>query len=148
MGESLNDTTHELGLRERVKADHSRWSVEKPMEAAFYAVIAVQGGHNLDNVRSLRGRYPDEWHKRMQESIAGEEHPGTFTHARIILKAIFDQDNPASVKQVCEEDALLGIPEEFIEIPNIREYMKTLANRSWTNQEVNAYLRDRFNLGA
>ncbi len=146
------ETNHELGLREEIKADYSRAAAKDPMAGSFRAVESH--AHNLKNVRGLLEQYPEEYAKRMRESAIRphlEEgrrlDSGWFqmTFAVQILKGLFDANKVEYVKEFLGEDKL-GIPEAFTELPEMQREMKALSDRPWASEEVGKYLETVFNV--
>lgn len=140
------DSNNERGMRETIKADYTKLSAEKPIEGSFRAVGI--NAHNLENVKSLRERYPQEYSRRMVRSSKEfkEENvePGD-TWAGRVLAGVSDNDKLGYVQEHFGED-MLGIPKEFLEIPEVKLWTESLVNRSWANKDVNEWLRNRLGL--
>lgn len=143
------DSNYERGLREKIKEDYSRLSAENPMEGSFRAVM--RSAHNLENVSNLRDTYPLEYSKRMKASIKRPKDTRfnsqwyTSTLAGTILGGASDNDSLDYVKEYFDKD-MLGIPKEFLEMPEGKKWAELLINRSWANREVNEWLRIKLGL--
>jgi hypothetical protein len=142
-------SNYERGLRELVKADYTRESAKNPMKGSFRAVML--NPHNLENVSGLRDKYPLEYSKRMMKSFKkpkGKHFDSQWyahTLAGRVLAGISDNDSLKYVIKYSEND-LLGIPNEFIEMPEGKKWAELLVNRSWANREVNEWLRLKLGL--
>lgn len=143
------DSNNERGLREKVKADYTKESAKNPMNGSFRAVML--NPHNLENVSGLRDKYPLEYSKRMKQSFKKPKDTHfdsqwyTHTLAGRVLAGISDNDSLEYVIKHSDRD-LLGIPNEFIEMPEGKKWAELLVNRSWANREVNEWLRIKLGL--
>lgn len=146
--DGISSAVNELGLREEKKAAHSRALEENPEDASFDPDHVTF--HNLDNMRSLMKRYPDRYAKEMSDSLKKPEGAkGNYwigsTFAAQVFKGFSDNDYIESVKIHFEEDRL-GIPNEFFQLDEGREWAESLINRSWANRPVNEWLREQLGL--
>ena len=150
--DGISVETQELELREEVKADYTRMAENDPMGDSFRA--AQLNSHNLNNVRSLMEKYPDEYASRMKQSAIRpkyKRHRGhdknwfTDTFAWHIAKGLFDADKVEGVQKGLGNDNL-GLPEDFLQNPDVKNGLIQLADRPWGDTKVGEYLLKRFKL--
>lgn len=144
----ISSSINELGIREEKKAAHSQRSELDPENASFDRDHVTFS--NLDNMKMLRERYPDRYSEEMANSLvkpswARDDSWIGSTFAAQTFKGFSDSDYIKSVKEHFERD-MLGIPKEFFEIKEGREWALKLINRSNAHREVNEWLREKLEL--
>jgi len=146
--DGISSVINELGPREDKKAAHSQRSIDDPEGASFDQDHVTFS--NLDNMKMLRERYPDRYSKEMTDSLvkpswARDDSWISDTFAAQTFKGFSDNDYIESVKKHFEED-MLGIPKEFFEIKEGREWALKMINRSHAHRVVNEWLREQLKL--
>jgi len=137
-------------MRDEIRNRQFYEGEEDPVGHSFYVV--GQHSYNLDNVRGLRDRYPDEYTARMRRSCVKpeglrEDDNGWLwdTWAWHVLRGILSANEAGHLEAVCGED-VLGLPDEFLELPAIQETLIGWLGRSDVPEEVKEYLEKTFNI--
>ena len=137
-------------MRDEIRNEQLYAGKEDPVGHSFYVV--GQHSHNLDNVRSLLERYPDEYAARMRGSCVKpdglREDDDSWlwnSWAWHVLRGILSANEAGHLETICGED-VLGLPDEFLELPAIREKLIGWLDRGDVPEEVKRYLEKTFRI--